>query len=202
MRTQPGKTTGFKPGGDQRGDWGPEALAGRVREMMGHSGDESVTPHGRDSSDPMMPKRAKLFKLSIASVLLLGACVDSAQSPPGRPDTPAPDAGGGGMLAPLDLVYVCGNRFLATNSTNTAVEVEYRVAGTGETGRLTLREGPGGDPGFSETEFETSNTGVVELYHDDARVARRTNESLACGAPAASVSLMAAGSEAIVGSWS
>jgi hypothetical protein len=106
------------------------------------------------------------------------------------------------MLAPVDLVYVCGNKFLVTNATPSSVQVTYRVVGTRETGGITLREGPGADPGYSETELETTNPGLVELYHDDVRVARRRNEGLSCGASAISASVTVMGDEAIVGKWS
>src|SRR5688572_24454144 len=103
---------------------------------------------------------------------LLGACHDSTNSPPDRPEPPrdqnAPD---GVVLGPVDLVYVCGNKFLATNATRSAVQVTYRVAGTDETGSLTLREGMAEDEGFSETELETTERGVVELYQGDQPVA-------------------------------
>lgn len=52
------------------------------------------------------------------SALFLSGCVDTAQSPGSRPEPPTVEAPDGSMLAPLDLVYVCGNKFLATNSTN------------------------------------------------------------------------------------
>src|SRR3954447_26663056 len=123
--------------------------------------------YGQNSSGPMKPRHVgPLFVLTIAVASLLTACVDSAQSPPGRPDVPPAD-GNNGQLPALDLVYVCGNKFLATNSTSSPMDVEYSVSGTRETGTLTLREEPGEDPGFSETEFETSSNGAVELYHDD-----------------------------------
>lgn len=139
--------------------------------------------------------------LCAGSVLLLTSCQESAQSPAARPEVPVAIDPGGSTLAPVDLVYVCGNKFLVTNSTRTSVEVEYRVVGTDEGGRLSLREGPGEDPGYSETELETAKPGVVELYHDDVRVARRTNDALPCGAPALSASVAAMGNEATVGKW-
>jgi hypothetical protein len=105
------------------------------------------------------------------------------------------------MLAPVDLVYVCGNKFLATNATKSPVQVEYRVAGTGESGSLTLREGPVEDPGFSETELETTKRGAVELYLDDARVARRANQAVPCETAALTAPAAAAGPEATVGKW-
>ena len=134
------------------------------------------------------------------SSLVLTACQDSTQAPPARPDVPA-GGSGGSTLAPLDLVYLCGNKFLVTNSSPVAVQVTYRVAGTRESGELTLREGPGGDPGFSETELETGSPGVVELFQNDVRVARRTNEGIPCGPEALSAAVMTAGDEATVGKW-
>jgi galactose oxidase len=150
----------------------------------------------------MVTNRNRLSLLCLTGVLLLSACFDTAQSPPSRAEPPVEDSAEAAMLAPLDLVYVCGNRFLATNSTKSSVQVEYRVAGTRETGSVTLSDGPPEDPGFSETEFETVNSGVVELYHDDVRVARRANEGLPCGTPAVSASIAAVGPEAIAGKWS
>lgn len=138
----------------------------------------------------------------LAGPILSSACFDAGQSPPSRPEPPATNAPAGSMLAPIDLVYVCGNKFLATNSTRSSVEVEYRVLGTKEAGQIRLREGPGEDPGFSETELETAATGVVELYHDEVRVARRDNQGLSCGTPAHSLALAVSGSEATVGKWS
>lgn len=150
----------------------------------------------------MHPIRTGLLAVvCLSTAALLGACLDSSQSPAARPETPSGEAADSSRLAPLDLVYVCGNKFLATNSTRSPVHVEYRVAGTKETGGLTLGEGPGEDPGYSETELETANRGTVELYLDGDRVVRRANENLPCGAPAVSAYVSAAGSEATVGKW-
>src|ERR671916_695172 len=147
-------------------------------------------------------RAALAIALPLGTVLLLSACYDSAQSPPSRPEPPSVPGPDGSMLEPIDLVYVCGNKFLATNLTATPVQVEYRVAGTRETGSLTLREGPGGDPGFSETELETTNAGVVELYQDGVRITRRPNGSLPCGSSSVSASVAAAGTESTIGRWS
>src|SRR5688572_895504 len=148
------------------------------------------------------PRLEPALTLGSVAALLLSACQDTGQSPPARPEPPAHEEPEGSELAPIDLVYVCGNKFLATNGTRDPVQVEYRVVGTDETAGLTLDEGPGGDPGYSETELETAQAGVVELYHDDLRVARRRNEELPCGAPAVSSAFVAAGSDATVGKWS
>jgi hypothetical protein len=133
-------------------------------------------------------------------VLLIG-CGEGTGSPPVRPDAPDGEQPSGSTLAPVDLVYVCGNKFLATNSTTAPVQVTYTVTGTKERGSLELREGPGGDPGFSETELETSHKGVVELYYNDVRVARRANENLSCGSSAISASAAAIGAPSSVGQW-
>jgi hypothetical protein len=106
------------------------------------------------------------------------------------------------MLGPLDLVYVCGNKFLATNATQATVQLEYRVVGTDESGSITLRPGVAeGDQSWSETELETRKRGVVELYQDDQRVARRRNEGLSCGTAPFSASVASVGA-AESGSWS
>ncbi len=139
--------------------------------------------------------------LRVSLVLFLGACQDNSQSPPSRPDVSAEDGPAATMLTPVDLVYVCGNKFLATNSTSAPITVRYRVVGTNETGSLTLPERPGGDPWFSETELETVERGLVELYQDDDRVARRQNEGQACGAPAFSAA-MVLGASSSAGQWS
>ena len=105
------------------------------------------------------------------------------------------------MLGPLDLVYVCGNKFLATNATQATVQLEYRVIGTDESGSITLRPGVAeGDQSWSETELETRKRGAVELYQDEQRVARRRNEGLSCGAAPFSASVASVGS-AESGSW-
>lgn len=104
------------------------------------------------------------------------------------------------MLEPVDLVYICGNKFLATNATRSPVHVTYRVVGTDETGSLTLREGRDEDQGFSETELETKGRGVVELYQDGERVARRRTEGSSCGASPISASVAGVASPA-AGSW-
>ena len=117
---------------------------------------------------------------------ILGACGVDQQAPPQRAAAPDEDTPEASHLGPVDLIYVCGNTFLATNSTKSAITVTYRVSGTEESGSLTLPERPGGDPWFSETEVQTSRRGSVELYIENERVTRRRNQGLPCGASAAS----------------
>ncbi len=125
--------------------------------------------------------------LCLGAALLVAACgEDGTQSPPARPDVSLKQqTEEGGNLAPLDLVYVCGNTFLATNSTRSTVHLTYRVVGSSETGGVTLPPGPVEDPGHSETELNTKKPGIVELYQEGQRVVRRRNQKLPCGAPAA-----------------
>jgi len=135
-------------------------------------------------------------------LLLLGACGDDSQSPPARAEPRADQLSTDepGNLAPLDLVYVCGNKFLATNSNRNSVELSWRVVGSSETGSITLPPGPIEDPGHSETELETAKKGIVELYQDGERVVRRRNLNRPCGAPAIA-NLMASATAADAGSW-
>jgi PKD repeat protein len=145
-------------------------------------------------------RSVRTILLALGAATLVGACSEGTQSPGSRPEPPATDPEGGNP-APLDLLYVCGNKFLATNATKTSVYLTFRVVGTEETGSLALPPGPEEDPGHSETELETSSRGTVELYQGDERVARRINEGTSCGAPAiASASLVASSPDA--GSWS
>ena len=68
--------------------------------------------------------------LVLCGILLsLTACVDDSQAPPSRAE-PTPEllsTDEPGNLAPLDLVYVCGNKFLATNSFRRTVELPLEV---------------------------------------------------------------------------
>ncbi|HEY7613574.1 MAG TPA: PKD domain-containing protein [Gemmatimonadales bacterium] len=141
--------------------------------------------------------------LVFGSVLLsLGACGADTASPPDRVDAAADKLSTDepGNLAPLDLVYVCGNKFLATNSNRTSVHLTWRVLNSSETGSLTLPPGPLEDPGHSETEVETEKKGVLELSRDGDPVVRRRNLNRPCGAHAIA-NVMAAATAAEAGSW-
>ena len=146
--------------------------------------------------------RSVLLACFSTGAALLSACQKDSQSPPGRSEPPAENSPEASTLAPIDLVYICGNRFLATNSTPSPVTVTYRVAGTRETGSLTLPERPDeGDPWFSEMELETVARGTVELYLEDDLATRRRNQGLPCGASASSFAVAAGGSSASTGQW-
>jgi len=148
---------------------------------------------------PSSPALSIVFRLGAA--FLLTGCQADSHAPASRPGPPAetPETS---HLGPFDLLYVCGNKFLATNATRSVVTVTYRVAGTTEAGSLTLREEPGEEPGFSETELETIERGTVELYLSDERVARRRNDGLPCGASAPSLAAAVTGPTEPLGQWS
>ena len=139
-------------------------------------------------------------------VLVLAACGEDqspiSQGPPEGPEPPGETEGPEGIMSqPFDLVYVCGNKFLATNTSRVPVQVTYRVVGTNETGSLTMPAAPATDPAHTETELETVERGVVELYQNDGRVAHRINQGLPCGPSASSSSVAALGPETS-GQWS
>jgi hypothetical protein len=146
-----------------------------------------------------LPELSIVFRLGAA--FLLTGCQGDSQAPPSRLEPPT-DPLETGALGPIDLIYVCGNKFLATNATRSVVNVIYRVAGTNEAGGLTLREEPGEEPGFSETELETIEMGTVELYLNEERVARRRNEGIPCGASAPALAAAATGPTEPLGQWS
>ena len=77
------------------------------------------------------------------ALLILHACGDESHAPPARTETPPEQlrTDEPGNLAPIDLVYVCGNKFLATNSHRRSVHLTWRVLGTTETGSITLPPG-------------------------------------------------------------
>src|ERR1700681_4029661 len=147
---------------------------------------------------------AVLASSTILCATFIAGCGDTPQSPssPPRPESPPEtDGSAGSMLKPLDLVYLCGNKFLATNVYRMLVQMIYRVVHTDESGSLALRQGIDEEPGYSETELETAERGTVELYRDETLVARRKNEGTACGAPSVSFAVTG-GDPAESGQWS
>ena len=133
-------------------------------------------------------------------VVALGGCAeDRSSAGPGAGD-PLPLDVEVGEDAPLDLTYLCGNRFLVSNARNVPVSVKYRVAGSGEDGVADVAAAPLEDPAVSEHMIETRTRGTVQIFLDGRPVVARANEGTPCTpAPPASAAL-AAGTEA--GEWS
>jgi hypothetical protein len=144
--------------------------------------------------------RAASRSLIIALAGLALACSDERSGAgPGAADPlpPDPDVGAD---APLDLSYLCGNRFLVTNAQAVPVSVTYRVAGTGETGAIEVAAAPLEDPAVSEQEIETRTRGTVQILVDGRHVVARANEAVPCTPPpAASAAIVAAAAES--GTW-
>lgn len=106
-----------------------------------------------------------------------------------------------GADAPVDLTYLCGNRFLVTNAHSYAISVAYHVSGSGEEGVVEVAAAPPDDPAVSEAMIETRSGGTVQITLRGTPVVARANEVVPCTpAPAASASLAAAAAES--GEWS
>ena len=146
-------------------------------------------------------KACRAFIVSVTAIFL-SACQNDSQSPSSRPEPPLGEVPEPGPLAPLDLVYICENRFLAINRTRAAVEVSYRVVGTDEGGNLTLEPASLEDEGFGETELRTRERGQVELFQNDTPVARRRNSGQSCGASAPAFSVASMAESGSAGEWS
>jgi galactose oxidase len=131
----------------------------------------------------------------------IGGCSDERSGAgPGAGD-PLPADAEVGEDAPLDLTYLCGNRFLVSNARTVPVSVTYRVAGSGEEGTADVAAAPLEDPAVSELIIETRTKGTVQIFLDGEPVVARTNDGMVCTpAPPASAHLEAAGTDA--GQWS
>ncbi|MEP7177114.1 MAG: hypothetical protein ABI860_11245, partial [Gemmatimonadales bacterium] len=135
------------------------------------------------------------------AVLASLACSDERTSAGPRAGEPAPVDVEVGDDAPVDLSYVCGNRFLVTNAHSVSIGVTYRVAGTGEEGTVAVSAAPSMDPAVSETVLETRTKGTVQIFLDGKPLVARANEGMPCTppAPAPAFEIMAA---AVGGTWS
>jgi hypothetical protein len=106
-----------------------------------------------------------------------------------------------GEDAPVDLSYVCGNRFLVSNAHTVPISVTYRVAGSSEGGTVEVPAAPSEDPAVSERMIETRTKGTVQILLDGRPLVARANGGVPCTpAPPASALLVAAGTDA--GEWS
>ena len=140
----------------------------------------------------------RLILAALAGMAL--ACSDERSGAgPGAADPLPPDPEVGAD-APLDLSYLCGNRFLVTNAQMVPVSVTYRVAGTGETAAVEVAAAPPEDPAVSEQEIETRTRGTVEILVGGRHVVARANEAVPCTPPPAPTAAIVA-SAAESGTW-
>jgi galactose oxidase len=130
----------------------------------------------------------------------MGACERSA-GPPAPPSggVPVPEAQNEG--AKIQLLYLCGNRFVVINHHPYPVPVTWRVDGTEEQGELTLRAAPAADPPFSEIEIAAAHQGRLALYRGESLLAIQENERQAC-APVTGDFTLAAAATNTAGFWS
>jgi hypothetical protein len=106
-----------------------------------------------------------------------------------------------GEDAPLNLSYVCGNRFLVSNAYGVPVSVTYRVAGSSEEGTADLPAAPPEDPAVSERMIETRTKGTVQMLLNGAPVVARRNDGVPCTPPTPAASFLTAGADQS-GAWS
>ncbi|HEY9505560.1 MAG TPA: galactose oxidase-like domain-containing protein [Gemmatimonadales bacterium] len=138
--------------------------------------------------------------LLAASAMVALACADERSGAgPGAADPQPPDAEVGAD-APLDLSYLCGNRFLVANAQAVPVSVTYRVEGSSESGVVEVAAAPLEDPAVSEQEIETRTRGTVQILVDGRHVVARANEAVPCTPPPAPTAALVA-SAAESGTW-
>jgi hypothetical protein len=134
-------------------------------------------------------------------VLAIAGCSDERSGAgPRAADPPATDVELGDD-APLNLSYVCGNRFLVSNAYGVPVSVTYRVAGSGEEGTADMPAAPPADPAVSERMIETRTKGTVQMLLNGAPVVARRNDGVPCTPPTPAPSFVTAGTDQS-GAWS
>ena len=128
----------------------------------------------------------------LGGVVLLASisCSNDRSGAGPRADDAEPADAEVGEDAPVDLSYVCGNRFLVSNAYSVPISVTYRVAGSSEEGTAEVPAAPSEDPAVSERTIETRRKGTVQIFLDGKPLVARANTGVACTpAPAVPVSL-------------
>ncbi len=135
-----------------------------------------------------------------AIVLASAGCSDDRLDTGPKVADPLPADVDVGEDAPVDLSYVCGNRFLVTNAYDVPITVTYRVAGGGEEGTADVPAAPLEDPAVSDQMIETRTRGTVQIFLAGKPLVARANGGVPCAlAPAAPAFVAAAPGES--GSW-
>jgi galactose oxidase len=139
----------------------------------------------------------------VCGVLMLAvfACSDERTGAGPRPPNAPPTDPDIGEDAPINLTYVCGNRFMVTNAQSFPITVTYRVAESEEEGTADLAAAPRMDPAISERTIEVRTKGAVQLFAGDRLVVTRANRGTPClSEPASLVQASVTGAES--GQWS
>ncbi|MDQ3209168.1 MAG: DUF1929 domain-containing protein [Gemmatimonadota bacterium] len=141
-----------------------------------------------------------LLLLRWAGALLVPALVgcDGAPEPTSPPRAAVPASAEGA----IGLTYVCGTKFLISNRNRFAVEVIWRVGGSDEEGVRRLAPVLPDDPGFTETEIETTGDGTLELHVPGRGLQAHPNEGRPCASVPAASHSVAASSSSGAGEWS
>jgi len=129
---------------------------------------------------------------------MIGCSDERGGAGPRNGDVPPTDPGLG-EDAPINLAYLCGNRFVISNAQNVPVSVSYRVEGSEEEGRADLAAAPMADPAEAESTIETRARGTVQLFVDGRLVVARANEGIPCTPQAVGATALAEASAS--GQW-
>ncbi len=113
------------------------------------------------------------------SLLLTTGCADDRSHTGPKESEPLP-AVEVGEDAPVDLTYVCGNRFIVSNAHAVPITVTYRVSGGEEEETAEVGAAPAEDPAVSEQMFETRTGGAVQLFLDGKPLVARANGGTPC----------------------
>jgi galactose oxidase len=146
--------------------------------------------------------RARVLPLLVATVPLLSlACSDDRSEPGPHPDDTNPLPTNVGEDAPINLAYVCGNRFIVSNAYRVPVGVTWRVVGTAEEGTAELEAAPDYEPAESEVMIETRARGTVQVYFQGKPVVARLNEGASCGTAGAVSAAVTSADASQSGEW-
>jgi galactose oxidase len=136
----------------------------------------------------------------VVALLAIAGCAEDPSHAGPRIEDPLPADVEVGDDAPVDLSYLCGNRFLISNAHDVPVSVTYRVAGSSEEGSAEVPAAPSEDPAVSEQIIETRHGGTVQIFLDGQPLVARANGNVPCmSAPA--VSGLVAATVAEMGQW-
>jgi hypothetical protein len=153
-----------------------------------------------------MPRRSQVRHMLLLGLLsgaggtVVGCSDERSGAGPRIGDLPATDPDIG-EDAPINLSYVCGNRFLISNASAVPVSVTYRVAGSEEEGGADLPAAPESEPAVSERTIETRTPGAVELYVAGRLVVVRNNEGVLCTPQEATSVTVANATASTSGEW-
>jgi hypothetical protein len=117
-----------------------------------------------------------------ALLFAIAGCSDERSEAGPRPAEPEPNVNEVGEDAPINLSYVCDNRFIVSNTYSVPISVTYRVGGSTEEGSAEVAAAPAMDPAASEQTIETRTKGTVQLFHEGKPVVARANEGIPCTA--------------------